>query len=79
MVDSRGGYVEHSIDPPVYLCVACGSPAVDLSQVPQEMAAEAEEAVAPVAAEVLCPVCETRVTVLPGEDCPSCGAELSLV
>ena len=37
-----------------------------------------QEDFAPVAVDLLCPVCETRVAVLPGEECPNCGAGLEV-
>ena len=41
-IDSGGEYVEHRVTQPAYVCLNCGSPAVDLGEVPREMAAEAE-------------------------------------
>jgi len=42
------------------------------------MAAEAEADEPPATVDVLCPTCETPVTVAPGEDCPACGSPLEL-
>src|SRR5713226_822789 len=80
-LDSDGVYQDHRIVQPGYLCLNCGAPAFDLGEVPAEMAAEhdAEADEAPVRMEILCPVCETRIEVLPGEECPNCGADLDLV
>lgn len=80
-LDSSGEYQSHRIVQPGYLCVSCGAPAFDLGEVPAERAAEREEedSLTLLRADVLCPVCETPVEVLPGEDCPKCGAHLQLV
>jgi hypothetical protein len=79
VIDSAGGYQEYRILQPGFLCLNCGAPAVDLGAVPEAMAEDAEEEnFAPVAVELLCPVCETLVAVLPGEQCPNCGAELEV-
>ena len=71
-LDSGGAYQDHQIAQPGYICLNCGSPAVDLSEVPGEMMAEAEAV--PAGADILCPVCETLVQVDPGMECPNCGA-----
>src|SRR6478672_880475 len=42
-IDSGGGYQDHRIAQPGYICLNCGSPAVDLSEVPAAMDAEAAE------------------------------------
>ena len=79
VVDPSGAYQEHRVLQPSYLCLNCGSPAVDLGAVPEAMAEDAdEEDLATVAVELLCPICETRVAVLPGEECPNCGAGLEV-
>lgn len=78
-VDERGEYQDYRIAQPGYICLNCGSPAFDLGEVPAEMEAEelAEEA-KPVAADILCPVCETLVQVDAGMECPNCGAPLEV-
>lgn len=78
LLDPAGNYQDHTVVQPAYTCLACGAPAFDLSEVPNEMAAEAEEdrAQVPDAVDVLCPVCETAVTVGPDMECPNCGAPL---
>ena len=79
VIDAEGGYQAHRVLQPSYLCLNCGAPAVDLGKVPEAMAEEAEEdEVALVPVDLLCPVCETRVAVLPGEECPNCGAGLEV-
>ncbi|HZU18437.1 MAG TPA: hypothetical protein VFD01_17775 [Candidatus Dormibacteraeota bacterium] len=78
IVDAGGRYRDHQIVQPGYLCVSCGAPAADLSAVPESMAEDAAAESAPVAVDVLCPRCETRVTIFPGEECPNCGAELEV-
>jgi hypothetical protein len=77
VVDPSGGYQEHRVLQPSYACLNCGAPAVDLGVVPEAMAEDAaEDRFVPVPVDLLCPVCETMVAVLPGEDCPNCGAPL---
>lgn len=79
VVDAGGSYQDHRILQPSFLCLNCGSPAMDLGAVPEEMAEdEEEEELAPVQLDVLCPMCETRVSVLPGEECPNCGEALEV-
>ncbi len=77
-IDARGEYQAHRIVQPGYLCLSCGAPAFDLGEVPAERRAEAEAATAVTAVDVLCPVCETAVSVLPGEGCPECGTPLEV-
>ncbi len=80
-VDAEGAYQDHRIVQPGYLCLGCGAPAFDLGEVPAERAAEEAEAeleAGPEAVDVLCPSCETLVTVVPGEECPACGTPLEV-
>jgi DNA-directed RNA polymerase subunit RPC12/RpoP len=79
-VDSAGGYQDHRIAQPGYVCLNCGAPAVDLATVPAELEAEAreEEAATVVAADVLCPVCETMVQLDSNMECPNCGSPLEV-
>lgn len=77
-IDALGNYQEHHILQPIYVCVACGSPAVDISEVPNAITEERAEDELPESFDVLCPVCETPVTVGPDLECPNCGAELEL-
>jgi DNA-directed RNA polymerase subunit RPC12/RpoP len=76
-LDSVGNYQDHRIAQPGYVCLNCGAPSIDLSAVPAEMAAEAEED-APSISAILCPVCETMVEVDEGMECPNCGAPLEV-
>jgi len=78
-IDAAGEYQAHRVVQDGYLCLNCGAPAVDLSSVPEAMNEEAEEDVSETSFDLLCPVCETRVAVLPGEGCPNCGAALEVV
>jgi hypothetical protein len=78
-VDAGGEYQGHRVVQPGYLCLNCGSPAVDLGQVPETMSEEDEEEAVPTSLDVLCPVCETLVSVVPGEECPNCGSALEVV
>lgn len=77
-MDAAGEYQGHRVVQAAFVCLACGAPALDLSAVPEEMAALAREQAGPVPTDVLCPSCETPVSVWPGEDCPSCGAPLEV-
>ena len=77
-IDSAGAYQEHRIAQPGYICLNCGSPAVDLSEVPAAMDAEAAEDAPAAGADILCPVCETLVQVDAGMECPNCGAPLEV-
>ena len=77
-IDSGGGYLDHRIAQPGYICLNSGSPAVDLSEMPAEMDAEAAEDERPAGADILCPVCETMVQVDAGMECPNCGAPLEV-
>jgi RNA polymerase subunit RPABC4/transcription elongation factor Spt4 len=77
-IDSGGAYQDHRIVQPGYVCLNCGSPAFDLAEVPDEMAAEAEADEVPTAADILCPVCETLVHVEADMECPNCGAPLEV-
>ena len=78
-LDSDGVYQDHRIVQPGYICLNCGAPAFDLGEVPAEMEAQArEDAPQPVAADILCPVCETLVQVDEGMECPNCGAPLEV-
>jgi DNA-directed RNA polymerase subunit RPC12/RpoP len=75
-LDADGGYIEHRVLQPSYLCLNCGSPALDLGEVPAALRAEALEDEPPPAIEILCPVCESRVVVGADRECPNCGAFL---
>ena len=79
-VDASGQYQGHRVTQPGYVCLNCGAPALDLGEVPAEMEAEAraEEATATVVADVLCPVCETRVQLDANMECPNCGSPLEV-
>ena len=78
-LDASGVYLNHRIAQPGYVCLNCGSPAVDLSEVPAELQAEAlADEARPIAADILCPVCETLVQVDEGMECPNCGAPLEV-
>src|SRR4030081_1767033 len=79
-VDAAGEYQRHRVVQPAYLCLNCGAPAVDLGAVPDAMRWEdAEDDTVMTSVDVLCPICETMVSVFPGEECPNCGAALELV
>ena len=77
-IDAAGNYQDHHILQPIYVCAGCGSPAVDLSEVRNAIAEERAEDEPADTVDVLCPVCETPVTVGPDLECPNCGAELEL-
>ena len=78
-IDAAGEYQAHRVVQEGYLCLNCGAPAIDLSSVPEAMNEEAEEDVSETSFDLLCPVCETMVAVIPGEGCPNCGAALEVV
>ena len=78
-IDAAGEYQAHRVVQEGYLCLNCGAPAVDLSSVHEAMNEEAEEDVSETSFDLLCPVCETMVAVIPGEGCPNCGAALEVV
>ncbi len=75
-LDSGGEYQHHRILQPSYICLNCGSPALDLSEVPGELRAQQEEDEPPPAVEILCPVCESLVVIGSDLECPNCGAFL---
>jgi DNA-directed RNA polymerase subunit RPC12/RpoP len=78
-LDAGGAYQDHRITQPGYLCLNCGAPALDLSEVPREIEAQAElDARPPAATDILCPVCETLVQVDAAMECPNCGAPLEV-
>jgi DNA-directed RNA polymerase subunit RPC12/RpoP len=74
-VDSSGRYLDFkAVDAPLYRCTQCGSPAVDLGEVPGAMAAD--RAVAESPAEYACPSCEALFSAPHDQSpvvCPSCG------
>lgn len=78
-LDAEGEYQDHRILQPSYLCLNCGSPALDLGEVPAALREEAEEDEPPPSVEILCPVCESRVVVGLDRECPNCGAFLEEV
>ncbi len=75
-IDSGGAYQDHRITQPGYVCLNCGGVAIDLGEVPGEIAAERDQDEPPELVDVLCPVCETRVAVGAERECPNCGAPL---
>ncbi len=78
-LDAAGDYQAHRITQPGFICLNCGSPAVDLGEVPAQMDAdEQEDNPAPVTSDVLCPVCETMVQLDANMECPNCGSPLEV-
>ena len=78
-IDSSGEYQDYRVTQPGYVCLNCGSPALDLGEVPAAMEEEAREdepAVAPT--DVRCPVCETMVQLDANMECPNCGSPLEV-
>lgn len=75
-VDAGGEYQDHRVLQPTYICLNCGSPALDLGAVPDAILAEELEDEPPTPLEILCPVCESRVVVGSERECPNCGAYL---
>jgi DNA-directed RNA polymerase subunit RPC12/RpoP len=74
-VDSLGRFLDFRVDAPLYRCTNCGSPAIDLGEVPGMMAAEREALDNP-PAEYACPSCEALFSAPRDQNpvvCPSCG------
>jgi len=78
-LDSAGGLQDYRITQPGFVCLNCGAPALDLSEVPREIEAEAQADAPPEVSDVLCPVCETMVRLDARMECPNCGAPLEAV
>jgi DNA-directed RNA polymerase subunit RPC12/RpoP len=81
-VDSQGRYLEHeAADGPLYRCVQCGSPAVDLSAVPGAMLQE-DVTEQPEEREYACPACEALFAAPRAQNpvvCPVCGQTFPVV
>lgn len=77
-MNSEGVFLDFQAVQPGYVCLSCGAPALDVGQVPDELEAERAADEPPARLEVLCPVCETMVEVLPDGECPNCGAPLTV-
>jgi DNA-directed RNA polymerase subunit RPC12/RpoP len=79
-IDSTGEFQDFRLTQPGYVCLSCGAPALDLSEVPAELEAEgrADDAAAAPVADVLCPVCETMVQLDRDMECPNCGSPLEV-
>src|SRR5579864_7662953 len=77
-LDSSGAYQDHRLTQPGYVCLNCGAPALDLSEVPAEIEAQAAEDAAATVTDVLCPVCETMVQLDSNMECPNCGSPLEV-
>jgi DNA-directed RNA polymerase subunit RPC12/RpoP len=75
-VDSQGRYLQFKAgDGALYRCTECGSPAIDLGEVPGAMAADREALDNP-RAEYACPSCEELFSAPRDQSpvvCPSCG------
>jgi DNA-directed RNA polymerase subunit RPC12/RpoP len=78
-VDASGEFQDYRVAQPGYVCLNCGSPALDLGEVPAQIDADEREDSAPaVTADVLCPVCETMVQLDANMECPNCGSPLEV-
>ena len=79
-VDASGEYQDYRVTQPGYVCLNCGAPALDLGEVPAALEEEAreDEASTTVVADVLCPVCETKVQLDVNMECPNCGSPLEV-
>jgi DNA-directed RNA polymerase subunit RPC12/RpoP len=79
-IDASGDYQDYRVAQPGYVCLNCGAPALDIGEVPAalEEDARADEASATIIAEVLCPVCETKVQLDANMECPNCGSPLEV-
>ena len=75
-VDSSGRYLDYTVvDAQLYRCTECGSPAVDLGEVPGAMDADRATVEGP-PREYACPSCEELFSAPRDQDlvvCPSCG------
>jgi DNA-directed RNA polymerase subunit RPC12/RpoP len=76
-VDSQGRYLDHkALDAPLYRCTECGSPAVDLGEVPGAMAGDRAQMQEARTGQYACPACEALFSVPADQTlivCPSCG------
>src|SRR5712671_4061488 len=77
-IDSGGEFQDYRLAQPGYVCLNCGAPAVDLSEVQADIEAEAEADAAPPTTDILCPVCETLAQVGEDMECPNCGSPLEV-
>jgi DNA-directed RNA polymerase subunit RPC12/RpoP len=78
-IDASGAYQDHRLTQPGYVCLNCGAPALDLSEVPAAMEeVDREDEPSVVATDVLCPVCETMVQLDANMECPNCGSPLEV-
>ena len=74
-VDEHGRYLDHQVDAPLYRCTQCGSPAIDLVEIPEAMAQDRIVSGQTVR-EYACPGCETFFVAPRGQNpivCPECG------
>ena len=75
-VDTLGRYLDFKvIDAPLYRCMGCGSPALDLGEVPAAMAEE-RALLENSTREYACPGCEALFSAPANQAlvvCPSCG------
>jgi DNA-directed RNA polymerase subunit RPC12/RpoP len=75
-VDPLGRYLEHkAVNAPLYRCTECGSPAVDLGEVPEAMAADRAILENP-PGQYACPACEALFSAPRDQSpvvCPACG------
>ena len=75
-VDGRGRYLEYRTDESaLYRCTECGSPAVDLGEVPGAMA-DGRAILENQPREYACPSCEELFSAPKDQNlvvCPSCG------
>ncbi|TMG28947.1 MAG: hypothetical protein E6H93_12020 [Chloroflexi bacterium] len=75
-VDALGRYLDYgAVDAPLYRCCECGSPAVDLGEVPGAMAAD-RVVLESQPREYACPNCEELFSAPKDQTlivCPSCG------
>ena len=78
-IDASGEFQDYRVTQPGYVCLNCGAPALDLSEVPAAMDEETrEDEASSSTTDILCPVCETMVQLDANMECPNCGAPLEV-
>lgn len=77
-IDESGAFQDYRVAQPGYVCLNCGAPALDLSEVAGAIEADEQEDEGAVPVDILCPVCETIVRLDENMECPNCGSPLEV-